>query len=77
MFDEMYEETRLPVGPDAPLVVEPVVASHMENVYDFYKPSGIFPQVGIFTSVPGIIARDPQKNVHTCMLFGGNVKMCL
>ena len=26
------------VGPDAPLVIEPSRASHMENAWDFYKP---------------------------------------
>lgn len=33
-------------GPDAPLVLEPgCSAAYMDNVYDFYKPAGIFPQV--------------------------------
>lgn len=26
------------IGPDAPLVVEPHRGTHMEDVYDFYKP---------------------------------------
>eukprot|EP00055_Hartaetosiga_balthica_P004190 m.10515 g.10515 ORF g.10515 m.10515 type:complete len:509 (+) comp3682_c0_seq1:60-1586(+) len=35
------------IGPDAPLVLEPVRATHMENVWDFYKPnmSSEYPRV--------------------------------
>lgn len=34
------------IGPDAPLVVERGLSScHMEHVYDFYKPAGLFPKV--------------------------------
>lgn len=35
------------IGPDAPLVVEPIHGSHMVNVWDFYKPdlSSEYPQV--------------------------------
>ncbi|GAA6051380.1 hypothetical protein JCM3770_004511 [Rhodotorula araucariae] len=35
------------IGPDAPLVLEPVHGTHMANVYDFYKPhlSSEYPEV--------------------------------
>ena len=35
------------IGPDAPLVVEPHRGTHMEDVYDFYKPTMVseYPRV--------------------------------
>jgi len=59
-------------GPDAPLVVEPVIASHMENVYDFYKPYGIFPQVSNLVDTLHRIARpicDCTALRHTLQCF--------
>ena len=38
----------LAAGPDAPLVIERGLTScHMEHVYDFYKPAGLYPKVGV------------------------------
>ena len=41
-------QTLLSAGPDAPLVLERGLSScHMEHVYDFYKPAGLFPKASI------------------------------
>ena len=37
-------------GPDAPLVLERGLSScHMEHVFDFYKPAGLFPKASAIT----------------------------
>ena len=37
---------RVHAGPNAPLVLERGLTScHMEHVYDFYKPAGLYPKV--------------------------------
>lgn len=50
------------IGPDAPLVLEPIHGTHMANVYDFYKPhlSSEYPEVDgplTQTSYPGSLEK--------------------
>lgn len=41
-----YKLLCLAAGPDAPLVLERGLTScHMQHVYDFYKPAGLYPKV--------------------------------
>eukprot|EP00056_Hartaetosiga_gracilis_P005218 m.82580 g.82580 ORF g.82580 m.82580 type:complete len:519 (+) comp12091_c0_seq1:181-1737(+) len=53
------------IGPDAPLVLEPVRSTHMENVWDFYKPT----MVSEYPRVDGHLSNECYlRSLDTCYL---------